>query len=92
MARNKATVVSWGSIDGLVTYELELTHDRCRIMAKLRPEDERIIGKPEIGSAVMASKTTNPSGYIITGCNGEISEYSAVSSPGTRSIVTRNPQ
>jgi len=73
MSRDKAIVISWGTSNNLVTYELELAHDRCRIIAKLRPEDQKLIGKPNIGDVVNIWKTTGgcPGEIIITGRNGK---------------------
>ena len=72
MSGNKAKVLSWYSISGVVSYELELAHDGCRVTAKLLPNDEKVIGKPEIGEVVTIWHEGKKTGrYIITERNGK---------------------
>lgn len=52
------------------TYEVVLAYDECHIDAKLRPEDEKVIGKPKPDDDVFVLEHKKHQ-YIIVGRNGK---------------------
>lgn len=68
----KGKVISSSKIDNQPwVYEVVLADDECHVNAKLRPEDEKVIGKPKPNDDVFVLEHKRGQ-YIIVERNGKV--------------------